>query len=140
MKKRSIAEYFLFFEAWIFLSLAKLMILFISFKKIASIIGVPQIETDFENKMGNTVAQVQIAVVRGTKYVFFSSKCYDQALATTFMLRRRQIPSTIYFGLNKKESQLSAHAWVRCGQLIISGKQGYDNFTPVAWFGTQSKL
>ena len=140
MKKRSIAEYFLVFEAWIFLSLAKLMILFISFKKIASKIGMPQIETDFENKMGNTAAQVQIAVARGTKYVFFASKCYDQALATTFMLRRRQIPSTIYFGLNKKESQLSAHAWVRCGQLIVSGKQGYENFTPIAWFGTQSKL
>ena len=139
MKKKSIRDYCLFFEAWIFLNLSKLMILFFSFKKIAHKIGVPQYETDFENQSIETVDEIQVAVIRGVKYVFFSSKCYDQALASTFMLKRRGISSTIYFGLNKIDNQLSAHAWVRCGRVIVTGKRGCESFTPVAWFGTQTK-
>jgi hypothetical protein len=139
MKNKSIRDYCLFFEAWIFLNLSKLMILFFPFKKIAARIGVPQYESNFENQSNETVDEVQIAMNRGVKYVFFSSKCYDQALASTFMLKRRNISSTIYFGLNKVDNQLSAHAWVRCGRVMVTGKMGCESYTPVAWFGTQTK-
>lgn len=139
MKKKSFRDYYLFFEAWIFLNLSKLMILFFSFKKIAPRIGVPQYETNFENQSTETADEIQVAVIRGVKYLFFLSKCYDQALAATFMLKRRGISSTIYFGLNKIDNQLSAHAWVRCGRVIVTGKRGYESYTPVAWFGTQTK-
>ena len=138
MISKIIKEYFLFVEAWTFLSFSKLIILFFPFKVIASKIGIPQLETSSEIHVDNSVEDIQIAVRRGVKYVFFASKCYDQALAITFMLKRRKISSTIYFGLNKIEDQLYAHAWVRCGQLIVSGKGGYENFTPVAWFGTNT--
>jgi len=77
------------------------MILFFHFKFIASKIGDPQTETSSEIDVDSIVADIQIAVARGVKYSFFNSKCYDQALATTFMLKRRGISSTIYFGLNK---------------------------------------
>ncbi|MFN5376767.1 MAG: lasso peptide biosynthesis B2 protein [Chitinophagaceae bacterium] len=139
MKEKSIRDILFFFEAWLFLNIAKLMILFFPFKKIAGKIGVPQFETEHENQTNETVVEVQIAVRRGVKFVFFSSKCYDQALASTFMLKRRNIPSTIYFGLNKFDRQLSAHAWVRCNRVIVSGKKGYEKYTPVAWFGTKPK-
>jgi hypothetical protein len=140
MKIKSIRDYWLFFEACFFLNLSKLMILFFSFKKIAARIGIPQYETNFECQNNEAVDEIQIAVVRAVKYVFFSSKCYDQALASTFMLKRRDIASTIYFGLDKMDDQLSAHAWVRCGRVIVSGKVGFEKYTPVAWFGTQSKI
>jgi hypothetical protein len=46
------------------------------------------------------------------------------------------LPATIYFGLAKEsENQLMAHAWVRCGESIISGKAGMERFTVVACFG-----
>ena len=139
MRVTTIKEYLLFVESWVLLSLSKLMILFFPFKFIASKIGYPQSETDHENQIGSNVSDIQIAVTRGAKYIFFRSKCYDQALATTFMLKRRGISSTIYFGVNKDGAQLSAHAWVRCGQLIVSGRRGHEKFTPVAWFGSHSK-
>jgi len=136
MKIYSAKEYFLFIEAYVLLGVSKLVILIFPFKVIASKVGLPQTETSFINTFESMVLETQIAVTRGAKYIFFSSKCYDQALATTFMLRRRRIPSTIYFGLNKVDGQLSAHAWVRSGQIIVSGKLDYEKFTPVAWFGT----
>jgi hypothetical protein len=139
MKKKSILDYCMFFEAWIFLNLSKLMILFFSFKKIAVRIGVPQYETDFKDQSTGAVDEIQIAVMRGSKYVFFASNCYDKALTSTFMLKRRNIPSTIYFGVNMFENKLTAHAWVRCGTLIVSGKKGHQKYTPIAWFGAISK-
>jgi hypothetical protein len=138
MKLKKTKVFCLFVEAWFLLSLSKLIILFFPFKFIASKIGSPQSETSFENQVSGIVSDIHIAVMRGAKYTFFSSKCYDQALATTFMLKKRKIASTLYFGLHKVDAQLSAHAWVRCGQFIVSGKHGHENFTPVAWFGAHS--
>jgi hypothetical protein len=135
MKNKALFDYSLFLEAWICLSLAKLLIIFLPFKKIAALIGKPQIESPKEFYTDNKIRDIELAVIRGIKYVFFSSKCYDQALATTFMLKRRKISSTIYFGLHKEAERLSAHAWVRCGEKIVSGRLGHERFTPVAWFG-----
>ena len=139
MKLHSAKEYCLFIEAYLLLGISKLMILVFPFKFIASKIGLPQTETSFINDFECKILETQMAVNRGAKYIFFQSKCYDQALASTFMLRRRGISSTIYFGLCKENGQLLAHAWVRAGQIIVSGKRGYENFTPIAWFGTHPK-
>lgn len=140
MKTGLFNKSFLFLEAWFFLTLAKLFILFFPFKKIASWIGDTQSESSKENEFKELVFQVEYAVRRAGDFVLFKSKCYDQALATTLMLKRRAIPSTIYFGLYKSESDLKAHAWVRYGDFIVAGKHGHERFTPVAWFATQSKI
>lgn len=138
MKRISFFEYALFVEAWICLSFAKLLVVFFPFKKIATMIGEPQVESPKEVKFVVKVKDIEISITRAVKYALFTSKCYDQALATTFMLKRRKIVSTIYFGLHKKDEQLTAHAWVRCGEKIVSGRKGYESFTPVAWFGSHN--
>ncbi len=135
MKTKSISDYTLFVEAWIYLSLSKLLIVFIPFKKIASLLGDPQVEIVKEVIDFTNLNNIEISIIRAVKYVLFASKCYDQALATTFMLKKRKLSSTIYFGLHKEAGQLLAHAWVRCGDKIVSGKLGHERFTPVAWFG-----
>lgn len=140
MKRNSVNDYLLFMEAWLYLHLAKLFIIIFPFKRIAALIGNSQVESSREIIEQEIVRNIEVVITRGIKYVFFSSKCYDQALATSFMLKRRKIASTIYFGLSKEGEQLSAHAWVRCGEKIISGRIGYERFTPVAWFGTNNLL
>ena len=136
MKNRKLEDYLFFIEAWMFLHLSKAFILFFPFKKIAAKIGVSQVETNKESSMDNQHVLVGISLQRAVKYALHNSKCYDQALAAKFMLNRRHLSSTIYFGLNKEEGQLSAHAWVRCGDSIVIGKIGVEKYTPVAWFGT----
>ena len=138
MNRKLFFEYALFVEAWICLSFAKLLVVFLPFKKIASMIGEPQVESPKEVKFAIKVKDIEISIIRAVKYALFASKCYDQALATTYMLKRRKITSTIYFGLHKKDDQLVAHAWVRCGENIISGRKGHEIFTTVAWFGSHN--
>lgn len=138
MNRKSFFEYALFVEAWINLCFAKLLVVFFPFKRIAALIGEPQVESTKEVMDATIVKDIEVALIRAIKYAFFKSKCYDQALATTFMLKRRRISSTIYFGLHKEGEQLLAHAWVRCGDKIISGKLGQERFTPLAWFGSHN--
>ncbi|MBI9036372.1 MAG: lasso peptide biosynthesis protein, partial [Bacteroidales bacterium] len=33
-----------------------------------------------------------------------------------------------------KDEQLKAHAWVRCGNIIVTGKKGMTKFTVVGTF------
>jgi hypothetical protein len=138
VKRKTFNDYSLFLEAWVYLYLAKLLIIFFPFKKIAALIGKSQTESPNEMIGNSQVYNIEIAVIRAVKFVFFSSKCYDQALATTFMLKRRKISSTIYFGIQKENEQLIAHAWVRCGEKIVSGRLGFERFTPIAWFGSHN--
>jgi hypothetical protein len=138
VKRKNFYDYILFFEACIYLSFAKLLILFFPFKKIAALIGRSQVESPIEVMGSIIIKDIEISMIRAVKYALFTSKCYDQALATTFMLKRRKISSTIYFGLHKEAEQLLAHAWVRCGDKIVSGKLGYERFTPIAWFASHN--
>ncbi|MEY4571811.1 MAG: hypothetical protein RLZ10_1022 [Bacteroidota bacterium] len=136
MKNRKLDYYLVFIEAWILLHVSKAIILFFPFKKIAAKLGVSQVETPKDPIAGYQLSLVEISLKRAVKYTVHNSKCYDQALAAKFMLNRQQLPSTLYFGLSKEDNQLSAHAWVRCGDTIVIGKRGFEKYTPVAWFGT----
>jgi hypothetical protein len=62
-------------------------------------------------------------------------KCLVQALAASWMLQRRRIPSTLYFGVAKDaEADLQAHAWVRVGTQVLTGARERHDFTVVATF------
>ena len=59
----------------------------------------------------------------------------DQALAARWMLKRRRIPSTLYFGMAKDEDgRLTAHAWLRSGSQTLTGAEEQDGFTVLATF------
>lgn len=54
------------------------------------------------------------------------------------MLKRRKIPSTLYLGLakdEKKKDKLRAHAWLRCGSVILAGEREIDRFVVISTFG-----
>ena len=136
MNNRTLIDFVFFVEAWCLLHLAKLVILFIPFKKIASSIGRQKVESTHDLKSMVSPTKIQHAIRRASRYTLHKSKCYDQALTAKALLGQCNLPATIYFGLAKEsQNQLMAHAWVRCGNKIISGKVGMERFTVVACFG-----
>jgi hypothetical protein len=67
----------------------------------------------------------------------WKSVCLPQAVAGQWMLKRRRIAATLYLGVAKKDAdpeQLAAHAWLRCGDAILTGTAGHRQFTVVASF------
>lgn len=135
MKKRVSSDYLNFMEAFILLHISKFIILFFPFKKIATRIGKLKTETAHEKIFSEKIQQVEQAINRASRFTIHDSKCYDKALTAKYMLNRRNLSATLYFGLAKENgSSLSAHAWVRCGTRIVTGKAGMGNYTAIACF------
>lgn len=62
-------------------------------------------------------------------------KCFEEAIAVKKVLERHQIKSTIYLGVSKdKNSKLIAHAWLKIGNVFITGKKGFEKFTVVGFY------
>jgi hypothetical protein len=136
MKSSGIRDYLMFMEAWVLLHLSRLSILILPFKKLASILGRSQQETAYDADHEKVATDIFHSVRRSARFTIHASKCYDQALTGKLMLSYRKVSSTIYFGLAKdQDSGLSAHAWLRAGSIIVTGKRAMHKFTPVAWFG-----
>ncbi len=65
----------------------------------------------------------------------WQSTCLAQALAGVGMLRRRRLPATLALGVARQSSEasgLSAHAWVACGRIILTGGAGIADYVVVA--------
>ena len=77
---------------------------------------------------------VSEAVRRVAKYIPWRCKCLEQAIIAKIMLNRRDVESTLYLGVAKNGKDMKAHAWVSCGDRVITGKRGYRNYTPVSTF------
>jgi hypothetical protein len=53
------------------------------------------------------------------------------------MLEKYNIPSTIYFGIMKdpeNPSELKAHAWLKVGEFIATGREGHKSFKVVNFY------
>ncbi len=75
------------------------------------------------------------------KHTPWESKCLVQALLVQHFLQRKGIATTLYLGVNKdKQDYLMAHAWIRCGEMIVTGQNEKDHFIEVAKFSNESLI
>lgn len=61
--------------------------------------------------------------------------CLVMAMAARHMLARRGLSCTLYLGVSRAAGGVTAHAWLRCGSLFVTGGEGRDGCTVVACFG-----
>jgi hypothetical protein len=76
--------------------------------------------------------------VRGAAvYTPWRSACLVQALAAGRMLQRRGLAATLYLGAARDPAQrdnLLAHAWLRCGEQVLTGESESRRFAVVGRF------
>jgi hypothetical protein len=66
--------------------------------------------------------------------------CFQRGLAVQFMLRRRGIPSVLYFGAAPDDRRgLSAHVWVCDGDLNIVGGEIASRYAILSTFPPQGR-
>lgn len=142
------ADRWLLVEVFALLGAARLVLRLVPFRRLARRLGPLQSETSME-ALPDQLAQAQrvrLAIARIAPRTLWESNCFPQALAAKFWLKRRGIPSTLYLGvaLNKADVAapdapgMEAHAWLRCGPLVVTGARGSERFTVVARFGEGS--
>ncbi len=138
-RRRTGAERASLVEAFLLLGVARFTVLVLPFRWLAVSLGRHMSETgaqaDFSDlRRARIVGQ---AVCSAARYTPWESVCLSQAVAAKWMLKRRHVAGTLYLGVAKDETnpeRLAAHAWLRCGGTIITGREGYRRFTVVAVF------
>jgi hypothetical protein len=137
------ADRWLLLQVFVLLGVARLALRLIPFRRLARSLGPLQTETppDAPTEHLAQARRIALAVARVSPHTPWTSNCFPQALVAKFWLRRRQISTTLYLGvaLNKSEAsaqtEMEAHAWLRCGPLPVTGGRGHECFTVVACFG-----
>lgn len=134
--KRTGADRRLFLEAFCLLALSRFAILTVPFRRIAPFLGQVMAESpDLAPGCEALAERISWAVQTAARYTPWESKCLAQAMAAKMMLKRCNVPSTLYLGLAKDaDAGLSAHAWLRCGERILTGAPVHEQFTMIARF------
>jgi Transglutaminase-like superfamily len=81
--------------------------------------------------------RIRWAIRSAARHVPWRAVCLPQSLAAKLMLRRREIPATLYFGVRTcvdASRRMEAHAWVRAGDTEVTPSQGAGAFAVVAMF------
>lgn len=116
----------LFCEALFLLCWARLLIRIVPFRRLAPRLGRAQAEsaTLLTADAQRLALDIAWAVGAATRHAPFRFVCLPQAVAAKWMLRRRGIGNTLYLGIaagRETESAMTAHAWLRSGDKIITG-------------------
>ena len=125
-------------ESLVELAAWKFLILCLPFRQWSRWSGRFQSETLKEERLAERkqLRAVRRSVEIVARIVPWRSKCLDQALAVQHMLARRNLSSTIYYGMIKDEAgKWLAHAWIRCGDQWVIGYHPLKQYTVVGAYG-----
>ena len=139
--KLSSEEKKLFTEAYVTLGIMRAAILTVSFKRLTRslehVAKKKELTTLNEQEM-EIAKMVGQAIMRASAYTPWESACLAQSLTAQKMLQKRGIPGVFYLGAMKDEEskeKMKAHAWSQCGDTIITGGGGHEEFTVLSVFG-----
>jgi hypothetical protein len=137
VRKVSGRDWCLFVRAIYWTGIARILIVFVPLKRFSFLLGTHMKvtpETAVPENM-EILKAVGIAISRASRFVPWRCKCYEQAIAAKMILRGYGLETTLYYGIAKEQDKkLIAHAWVRCGDYIVTGRLGMKRFTVVGTF------
>ncbi len=135
----STKEKLLFIEAFILTGIMRYKILKTPFNKLKIQLGEYNKESAEEVSIETykKAKQIRWIVTHISQHTPWESLCLVQAMTVQKMLKKRNISTTIYLGVNKdKNNEMKAHAWIRCGQMYITGGNG-TGYATVAKFSNE---
>lgn len=125
---------------WSMLSLCRLSIRLLSFRRLASLLGaahgnmacIPLVTEDQQRRAAKIGHTVRLAA----RYVPWGANCYPQALTACLLLVLYRIPHCLCFGvaLDPQVRGFSAHAWTAAGKVRVVGGESFSRYTVIACF------
>lgn len=110
------------------------------FAELSPKIGELGYETAVEAVDVPEVREVQWAVSAVCRRTPWESKCLVQALTAKKLLNGYGLQCTLYMGVCKsEEGEMLAHAWLRCGNRIVTGASGRQRFTVTTIYGDRNE-
>lgn len=123
-------------EATIALALASLTISVLPFRLIARLAAYPTPKTVPPDATRDLVCErVRWAILVSASHAPWKPLCFPQGLAAQWMLRRRNVPSVLYYGAAANAGAgLTAHVWVCDGEKPIIGGEAAAGLAVLARF------
>lgn len=129
-----------FLPVWLLLGLSKLIIVFVSFRRLAPKLGI-HVGTNasvplLDERQEMRALMVGRVVRMSARYTPWDSNCFPQAVAAKLLLSLYRIPYALFFGLTHESALpgMRAHAWIAAGRIRVTGGAGFNQFTVVACF------
>ena len=114
-------------------------ILYRPFSELSAGIGKLGQETPMEEEKKSVVKDVCWAMEAVGKRMPWTCNCMVRALTVKQMLHRRGLDTTLYMGVAPAEQGgMEAHAWLRCGTAIVTGRSGMERFTVTTVYGPKN--
>jgi len=114
-----------FIKVYVLTGLIRVAILVIPFKYLSNVLGKHMQESPTIENEKKLVLALRIGWIVETVsgYTLWKSQCLVKAIAGKLLLRQYGIANTLYLGLTKCDGKIVAHAWLRCGEKMITGGQ-----------------
>jgi hypothetical protein len=135
--KLSAQQHRLLLEALLFLAGAALLMRICHFERLARWLQLRPYETPQATGGRETQLAMQIgwAITAIANRVPGSVKCLTRAMAACLLARRHGLRTTLYLGVTRGATgNLQAHAWLRCGSAVITGRAEQPGFTTIACY------
>ena len=128
-------------EAATLLLTARLAVAVLPFAVIRPVLGVRTTSAASAREpssAGTAVVRCCRAVAAARRRMPVVSTCLADAITGQLMLRRRHVPSTIVFGLARRDGEWCNHAWLEVDGRTVLGGPGTDAYTRVVEYATGS--
>jgi Transglutaminase-like superfamily len=128
----------LLLEAVLWLAIAGLAIAVLPFRHVGLLAARPIRRPLPHHARLIQVRRTRWAIITAARRVPWRAVCFQQGLAAQFMLRRRGIPSVLYYGAAPDDQRgLSAHVWVCDGDIDVVGGEVASRYAVLATFPPQ---
>lgn len=123
-------------EALILSVIIKLIILIFPFRLYAEKLESQKmpLQAYSPDQKKHLIFKISQAIVRVRRITPWKNQCLTEAITAKWMLRRRNVSSTLFFGVSKDNNVLTAHAWLKCDEFFVTGRKGMHKFTTVRTF------
>jgi hypothetical protein len=129
----------LYFLALIWSMFTRFFMLYIPFKYYRRYLGEMQQLNNFEatESQLQEAINIKVKVLLVCKNTPWESKCLVQAVTCKQLLLKKGIHTNLFLGVWKDENatEMKAHAWLKLGDVILTGKHGHQKFKVVNFFG-----
>jgi hypothetical protein len=129
----------LLLEAALWLAIAAVAIAVLPFRYVGLLAARPVRPVKLSSQVrANKVRRVRWAVITAAARAPWRALCFQRGLAAQFMLRRRGVPSVLYYGAVQDDQKgLCAHVWVRDGDVDVVGGEIANRFAILTTFPHQ---
>jgi hypothetical protein len=129
--------YYLYLKVVVLSALARMAVVLFPFRQLARGLTTGQGLLSGVSSEDNTplIEEIGLAVTRVARFTPWRCMCLEQGLIAKALLWQKGISSTLVFGVaSQSENKIIAHAWLHCGQKVVTGEKGMDDFQVIASF------